>query len=335
MKFFIHRAACAFSLFLAVSCVKNADYEHFDGSVWHTSFHITYKSDKNLNDSILSVMKMVEMSLSPFCDSSTVSAINRNETTHTDSLFRRIFLTAQRINKASGGMYDPTVAPLVELWGFGKNRECPEPTAGQIAEAMRSVGIDKCSLKGSDILKYNENTSFNFSSITKGYGCDLIGEMLKRNGCNDYLVEIGGEMALSGKNSKGDDWHVLIEAPLDENPGTDKIITIAVSSCGIATSGNYRNYRNIESGVRIGHTISPLTGKPVVSTTLSATVIATDAMTADALATACMAMPASLALRMIREWPDAEAMLITIAPSKSRSPWAIHCTENFPQQCSN
>lgn len=330
MKFFIRAFAVLYVLFFTVACGQTVEYKYFEGAVWHTSFHITYKSDKNLNDSIVAVMKMVEESLSPFCDSSIVSAINRNETNETDSLFRRIFIAAQRVNKASGGMYDPTVAPLVELWGFGKNRDCAEPTQEQISEAMASVGIDKCMLKDDTIVKRHFNTAFNFSSITKGYGCDLIGEMLKRNGCSDYLVEIGGEMALSGKNAKGEDWHVMIEAPLDENPGTEKMITIAVSECGIATSGNYRNYRDTRNGVRVGHTISPVTGRPVISTTLSATVIAKDAMTADALATACMAMSAPQALQMIGEWPGAEALLVTVSPSGSGLPWTMHSTDNFP-----
>lgn len=331
MKFFIRSIAVFLLFLLVVSCGKNAEYKHFNGAVWHTSFHITYQSDKNLNDSIVAVMKSVEMSLSPFCDSSLISAINRNETFEVDSLFRKVFTTAKKVNEVSGGMYDPTVAPLVELWGFGKNKERPEPSPEQISEAKECVGIDSCRLEGDMIVKKNSGTTFNFSSITKGYGCDLIGEMLKRNGCDNFLVEIGGEMVLSGKNPKGEDWHVMIEAPVESQGVGEKMLTVALTSCGVATSGNYRNYRKTHNGVRFGHTISPLSGRPVVSTTLSATVIAGDAMTADALATACMALPAPQALKMIAEWPGAEALLVSVSSPGSPSPWTMHRTENFPR----
>lgn len=329
MKNFVVAILVFAGLTLFVGCKKNTEYQHFEGAVWHTSFHISYQCDKNLNDSIAQVMKLVELSLSPFCDSSVVSKINRNLTNVTDTLFRKVFITAQKVNVASGGVYDPTVAPLVELWGFGRNRDVAEPTPAQIDSALRWVGIDKCRLTGIHIVKPVPETIFNFSSITKGYGCDLIAQMLIRNGCENFLVEIGGEMALAGLNPKGEKWHVMIEAPIVSTSGSEKLLTLPLSDCGVATSGNYRNYRDTHSGVRVGHTISPTTGRPIISSTLSATVIAADCMTADALATACMAMPASQALQMISQWPDAEVLLV-VSSKSGDSPWTILRSENFP-----
>lgn len=314
---------------LFIGCKKDVEYQHFEGAVWHTSFHISYQSNKNLNDSIARVMKLVEQSLSPFCDSSGVTMINNNVTDVTDTLFRKVFAMSQKVNGASGGVYDPTVAPLVDLWGFGRNKEVPEPTAAQIDSALCRVGIAKCRLVGARLVKPIPDMIFNFSSITKGYGCDLVGEMLRRNGCDNFLVEIGGEMCLCGVNPKGEKWHVMIEAPIVSNSGSEKLLTLPLTNCAVATSGNYRNYRDTHSGVRVGHTISPVTGRPIVSSTLSATVIARDCMTADALATACMAMPASQALQMIGTWPGAEVLLV-VSSKTGNSPWTILRSENFP-----
>lgn len=269
------------------------------------------------------------MSLSPFRAESLVSRINRGETDETDTSLRKIFTTSQQINLESGGMFDPTVAPAVNLWRFGYRDSGHEPTDSEIEDARSMVGIDGCRLKNLRIVKKSAYTEFDFSAITKGYGCDQIGEMLRRNGCSDYMVEIGGEIALSGKNSQGEPWHIMIDAPVaNDTTVVHKAMSIVkLTDCGIATSGNYRNYRDTPSG-RVGHTIDPMTCRPVQTTTLSATVIAPDAMTADALATACMAMTRADALRMITLRPNTEAMLIEASDSGG---WAVTYTENFPR----
>lgn len=312
-----------------VGCVRDGSYKRYEGAVWNTTFHITYDSPRLLDDSMQTVMSRVELSLSPFCDSSLVSDINACRSMVTDSLFRRVFTTALQVSRVSGGLYDPTVGPLVELWGFGRHKGVEEPSQRQIDSARMSVGIARCRLEGGLVVKPSPATYFDFSSITKGYGCDLIGEMLRRNGCGDYMVEIGGEMALSGTNPRGEKWRVMVEAPVDDDTTQTRrrMTVIEVTDCGVATSGNYRNYRDFDSG-RKGHTISPLTGRPVKSNTLSATVIAPDAMTADALATACMAMDIDEALAMVEAWEGAEAMLVTIGDDGG---WLMRTTAGFPE----
>lgn len=309
-----------FALFTAVamqfvSCTEPAEYRYCEGATWGTTYHITYKSSKNLDDSIITVMRDVEMSLSPFSDSSIISRINRGEDVKIDSLINRVFLASQEVNAMSEGTFDPTVAPIVNLWGFGYKNGTGDPTQEQIDSALALVGIRECSIKEGKIVKKHERTEFNFSAITKGYGCDLIGEMLSRNGCDDYMVEIGGEMALKGKNSRGEDWHVQIDAPVAEIDTVvhEQMTVVALTDCGVATSGNYRNFRETKSG-RKGHIISPLTGQPITTTTLSATVIAENCMMADALATACMAMPIDDARKMIESRPGTSAMFIIANP---------------------
>lgn len=302
------------TLSLLCGCITSSTdrYRRCDGAVWGTTFHITYHSERMLDDSIYAVMQAVERSLSPFADSSLVSRINLGLTTDTDTLFRRIFTTSQTINRLSDGAFDPTVAPLVNLWGFGYRNASEEPTQKQIDSVMPSVGIGMCRLDGIHIIKHSDATEFDFSAITKGYGCDLVGEMLRRNGCRDYMVEIGGEIAVSGVNPRGESWRIMIDTPVEVDSGVvhERMATVLFSSGGIATSGNYRNYRNTSTG-RVGHTISPKTGRPVTTRTLSVTVTAADAMTADALATACMVMNSDSAMAMVEKVDNAGALIVT------------------------
>lgn len=313
----------------AASCSDSTPYRKCEGAVWATTYHITYRSSRMLDDSIIAVMQKVEMSLSPFADSSLISRINENLTDSTDELVRRIFVASQDVNRLSQGAFDPTVAPLVNLWGFGYRDSGREPSQQQIDSALTLVGILECRLEGNRLIKRHSATEFNFSAITKGYGCDLIGEMLRRNGCNDFIVEIGGEVVASGLNQYGEPWRIMIDAPVDNDTAVvhKRMAVISATDCGVATSGNYRNFRTTASG-RAWHTISPSTGRPCVSPTLSATVIAPDAMTADALATACMAMQPDAALKMINSLDSVKALLVTA----DSTGYVLHPSVGFPME---
>ena len=306
-------------------------YRTIQGGVWNTTYNISYRSARDLRDSVLAVMKRVELSLSPFCDSSLISRVNRGETVIADSLLRRIFTASQEVSRNSGGAFDPTVAPLVNLWGFGYRKSGIEPTAGMIDSVMPSVGISGCSIDSvGHIIKKSPATEFNFSAITKGYGCDLIAEMLRRNGCTDYLVEIGGEIALGGRNPRGEQWRIMVDAPVDCDSAVvhGRMAVMQLAEGGIATSGNYRNYKENPSG-RVWHTISTTDGRPAHTDLLSATIIAPSAMLADAYATACMAMSRDSALAMIKRIDKVEALLVTLNPADSTL--YISTTPGFPE----
>lgn len=312
---------------LILSCDHRPHYRKCEGSIWATTYHITYRSDRSLDDSIIHIFQAVEQSLSPFSKNSTVSRINRNETSLCDSLFTHIFSASQTIARNSHGAFDPTVAPLVNLWGFGYRKNRNTPSASAVDSALAYVGIDSCGILGGHIHKKSPHTEFDFSAITKGYACDLIGNMLLRNGCTSFLVEIGGEVTVSGLSPQNEPWHIMIDAPVESDTTVihKNMAVISATDCGIATSGNYRNYRTTDAG-KIWHTISPYDGRPVHTTTLSATVIAPDAMTADAYATACMAMPTEQALDMIKCNPKLEALLVTA----DSSGLVLHTTPGFP-----
>lgn len=329
----IRNYACVILMLLMLSaCVKELpEYRKCNGAVWGTTFHITYNSDKDLADSIMLTLKVVERSLSPFDSTSLISKINRNESFETDSMFRYVFEASQKICKVSGGAFDPTLAPLINMWGFGYKTNDKLPTSMEVDSAMSLVGILDCSIENNCMIKKHPLSEFNFSAITKGFGCDEIAKMLRRNGCVDYMIEIGGEIAIGGKNPKGEFWRIMIDAPRQNAKieSHEKMVVIEIDKpCGVATSGNYRNYRETANGV-IGHTINAQTGYPVSSSILSATIIAPSAMIADALATACMAMSEDSALSMIEKYPGVEALLVSKLDADSI--FVLKKTSYFPE----
>lgn len=313
----------------ATSCVSKPEIRKCSGAIWATSYNITYSASSDLTDSILSVFSQVEQSLSPFDKGSLISRINRGESMLTDSLLRRVFLASQEINRLSNGAFDPTLSPLINIWGFGYDNSFTTPTQAMIDSALANVGIYHCHLDAGNLIKGSPKMEFNFSAITKGYGCDLVGETLARNGAENYMVEIGGEIALKGTNPHGNPWHIQIDAPIASQDASlhTALKIISITDCGIATSGNYRNFHETASG-RTWHTIDSRTGAPVITTTLSATVIAPNCMMADALATACMAMPENEALEMIEAIPGTSAMLVKAATD---STFTTITTSRFPE----
>lgn len=302
---------------VAAGCAEKPRYRQAEGVVWNTTYHVTYRADADLADTIVAAMREVEMSLSPFQRGSLISRVNRSETDSVDELITAVFNRSVDVNRASAGAFDPTVAPLVNAWGFGyAERSGGEPTAAVIDSCLLLVGIGECSIAGGRMVKKSPLTEFNFSAITKGFGCDRVGQALARNGVADYMVEIGGEIAVRGRNPRGGLWRVMVDAPTDTLAVRSGVATIALTDRGVATSGNYRNYRETPLG-RVGHTISPTTGYPVESEVLSATVVAVDAMTADALATASMAMPLDSAVAMIERFDESASALFVVAVGDS------------------
>lgn len=328
-------ALCVLASFSAFLTSCGGRYHEQSGVVWNTTYHICWNSAGDCGDSIRAVMRDVEMSLSPFADESVISSINRSESMETDFRIERVFGVSRRVNRLSGGMFDPTVAPLVNLWGFGyTGHDSEAPDQNAIDSALTLVGIDECGIAGGRMIKKAPGTQFNFSAVTKGFGCDEVAAMLRRHGAKDYMVEIGGELALGGVNRRGEPWRIQIDAPVDNDTSVthSRLLVISVTDCGVATSGNYRNFRRDDRGRPYGHTISPVTGRPVTTSTLSATVIAPTCMEADALATACMAMPAFAAVEMIDRLEATECLLVTAASDGS---WRLLRSAGFPASQEN
>ena len=307
MKILLLALICASALILG-SCSHADKYVRMEGMIWNTVYHITFEGPESLQDSILPTLEKVSKSLSIFDKNSIVSLLNESDSARVDKHFITVYDTSVEINKKSHGNFDPTVSPLITAWGFGIGHTATADTTA-VDSVLQFVGIDKTARRGDVIVKEDRRTQFNFSAIAKGYGCDQVGEMLRRNGVVNYMVEIGGEIALSGKSPSGSDWSISIDAPLeDAERNYESAMVISLTDAGVATSGNYRNFR-MENGKKYAHTISPSTGRPFFSEILSATVVAGSCMEADALATACMASPVDDAKKILLD-NNVEGMLI-------------------------
>ena len=190
----------------------------------------------------------------------------------------------------SEGAYDVTVAPLVDLWGFGPAGQVGAPPADdRITDVLENVGQDYLRLDGEGgyrLLK-TRPVSLDFSSIAKGYGVDLVARWLDARGLDRYLVEVGGEMRLAGMSGRGDPWRVAIERPESALRTAEQ--AISVTDVAIATSGDYRNYFEVD-GQRFSHSIDPRRGYPVSHDLVSVTVLDNSAMRADAWATALVVL---------------------------------------------
>ena len=261
------------------------------GVVWTTEYHITYEARSDLNDSIQQVLAAIDQSASAFNKQSLVTAINEGRTDVTDHLFRLMYDKAVEINRASEGMYDPTVMPLVNAWGFGY-KSGQMPTKEQIDSILAFVGISHTRLSADKVLKDDPRVQFDFSSIAKGLACDEVAAMLARNGVMNYMVEVGGEVVAHGVNERGEPWHVSVDLPMPDNEQGAvhaNAVVLRLDSLAVATSGSYRKFKEVD-GKKVSHIVNPKTGGSETSSLLSVSIVARDCMSADAWATACMAM---------------------------------------------
>ena len=288
-------------------------YFHHQGNIFGTYYNIRYEGTKDLHKDIQRRLQAFDHSLSMFNPNSVISQVNRNEHVVTDSLFEAMYLEAHHVSQLSGGAFDITVAPLVHAWGFGKKTQDPKAKEQDInIDSLKAlVGYEKIHLENHRIVKDNEHITLDASAIAKGYACDVVADLLRQNGSDNLLVDIGGEVVLQGVNQKGEAWRVGISRPKIDAMGMEKELqeVIASNDLCMATSGNYLQYYFV-NGQRRSHTIDPRTGRPVQHSLLSATVIASSGMRADALATACMVLGEAEAIEMINNAEDAACYLI-------------------------
>ena len=287
-------------------------YFHNEGKVFGTYYNIRYESTADLEDSIRASFTAFDNSLSMFNSHSILSAINDNRDTTTNAFFETMWSEAERVYALSNGAFDITVAPLVKAFGFGRKSEQMSDISSRTIDSIRQfVGFDKVRLENHKVIKSDPRVMIDGGAVAKGQACDMIAEMLRRQGCNNYLVDIGGEVVAHGVNAKGEPWHIGITKPNLNNEGAQEELQqiLAVTDVCMATSGNYRNYY-YDGDVRRSHTIDPRTGYPVQHSVLSATIVASTCMRADALATACMVLGADDALDMISRTTDAACYLL-------------------------
>jgi thiamine biosynthesis lipoprotein len=241
-----------------------------------------------------------DLALSTYRDASIISEMNATE----DSLrfndpgdyFVSCYDLSQDIYAASNGAFDPSIMPLVDAWGFYKNRG-EIPSDAQVDSLKSLIGFERDHLhnltKSDDgsylFVKMDQRFRLDFNAVAQGHSVDVVADFLRNKGAKNFYVEIGGEIVVSGKNREGGKWRIGIDSPelLDSIRLLDNII--AITDRAVATSGNYRNFYEVD-GKKYAHTIDPATGRPVQHNLLSATLVCASAGEADAWATAFMVM---------------------------------------------
>lgn len=297
---------------ISTSCNNKAkNYIQSNGYVFGTVYNITYQNPKNesLKIGIDSVLNKVNLSLSPFKKESIISKINNNDSVELDNYISIVLNKSVEISEKTNGNFDITVAPLVNIWGFGFGHK--ESVTPQLIDSVKQfIGYKNFEIINNRVEKKDYRTMLDCSAIAKGFAVDMVGEYLAKEGCINYMVEIGGEIIAKGVNEDGISWRVGISTPKEGNLNNNDIYDIvSLNNKAMATSGNYRNFY-IEDGKKYAHTISPKTGYPVQHTLLSATILAQNCMQADAYATACMVIGLEKSIEIINNTPDMEGYFI-------------------------
>lgn len=293
----------------------NPEYRSAQGLAFGTRYNITYLYNDDLKPDIEKTLARVDNALSMFNPESTISRVNNYEVVLvSDPLFLKVFHRAMEISEWTNGAFDITVAPAVNAWGFGfKHAENIKQST--IDSLMEITGYWKIHELDGMIEKDDPRIMLDCSAIAKGFGSDMVADMLRSKGIDDFMVEIGGEIVVSGHNPKGKLWNIGISKPVDDSLSVNNELqtVIPVTDIAIATSGNYRNFY-VKDGRKYAHTIDPHTCMPVSHSLLSATVFASDCATADALATSMMVMGLDSAQALCARHPEIRAYFIYEAP---------------------
>lgn len=303
-------------LFLVVGTVliirqqQNTPYKKQSGTVFGTIYNVTYQSSDDLRPEIEATLQKVDETLSMFNKKSTISCINRGENVEVDDMFLEVFRLARQISEDTDGAFDITVAPLVNVWGFGFKNDT-EPTDQVVDSLLQLVGFDKVKANGRRVVKSDPRVMLDCSAIAKGYGVDVVARLLDSKGVSNYMVEIGGEIVTRGISDRRLPWKIGVTKPTEHaGVGEGEIQTVLnVTDKAMATSGNYRNFY-YKGGKRYAHTIDPKTGRPVQHNILSATVLSDSCAVADAYATSFMVMGLDKAKALLARKPGLMAYII-------------------------
>ena len=249
----------------------------FGGKTMGTTYQVKYldAGQRNLQASIDSLLVVVNQSLSTYEQGSDINTFNQTTLMrYRLPYFYPVLQKSKEVYAVTEGAFDPTVAPLVNAWGFGPNRG-ETPDSSMVDSLLSVVGFDSVFFDSVAVCKLKPNIRLDFSAIAKGYGVDVVARFIAGKGIANYYVEIGGEVVCHGMNDRGTLWTIGINIPKIDAAPNQAFGTVQLENQGMATSGNYRNYY-IRNGKKYAHTISPFTGYPVEPSLLSATVVAQD-----------------------------------------------------------
>jgi thiamine biosynthesis lipoprotein len=303
------------------------------GRTMGTFYTIKFLAGKNedlgsLQTRVDMCLRDINKTFSMFDPESRLSLFNRQEMgaeMKVPSDFYTVLSTGQRLYQITHGAWDGTVKPLVDLWGFGTQKtESRIPGPEEIRLAMSRTGFHHIRFLENHTLAKDADLTLDLSSIAKGYGVDALASLFRAAGIGDVLVEIGGELYAAGKNKKGEPWSVGISRPDKDNSKQDLYQIVRLSNQAIATSGNYRNFFEM-NGKTYSHIINPKTGFPVDHHIVSASVIAKDCTFADGLATALMVMPVKEGLNLVNGLEGTECLIV----EKKEGVLESHLSEHF------
>ena len=282
----------------------------FSGHTMGTTYSIkAYGSRLISNDQIETEIQIVldefTQTFSTYEPDSLISKVNRlsiGEPISVSKLFFELFNLSQSIWNYSDGAWDPTIFPLVELWGFMSNEKIHTISSDlEIDLRLDKVGFDKISLDSNGQLVKKALVQLDFSSIAKGFCVDKIALLLHEKGMTSYIVEIGGEVKVSTARPNGSPWRVGISRPESDSRYEDTVTVIEVSNKAVATSGDYRNFFELD-GSRYSHILDPRSGRPVLSDLKSITIVGSSCAVADALATTSFVLGKSKTMQLISNY---------------------------------
>ena len=246
------------------------------GGTWHIICSLPVSARTAVvRDSIDHLLLEIDGSLSGYNRGSLLSRLNAGEELPLDDHFLVNFRLSELYWRESGGAFDPSAAPLFDLWGFGFKEGGAVPTKHQIDSLRAFIGMDRFRIDTLDdgtlrLHKSDPRCRLNFNAIAQGYTCDRVALYLDAIGSNNYLVEVGREILCKGLSARGDKWNIAVEKPAEA--GVYLQDTLRVTDCAVVTSGDYRKFY-VKDGKRYAHTIDPRTGAPVTHGLLSATVV--------------------------------------------------------------
>lgn len=281
------------------------------GMAQGTYYAITYydKDQRDFSEEIDSLLSYFNTVASVYEPNSIISRINKNQPYKLNKMFLDIYNEGMKVARKTDGRFDMTVMPLVNAWGFGFTTRQKLDSA-KVDSILQFVGYKKIALEEGRITKKDPRIKLDFNSIAQGYSVDWLASYLEGKGIDNYLVDIGGEVYARGKKPGGNHWKVGIEKPAQSKDDAREIKeVVALKDQALATSGSYRKYYQ-KDGVRYSHTINPQTGYPVKHSLLSVSVLAPEAVTADAYATAFMVMGLKESKKFLKKNPDLDAYFI-------------------------
>jgi thiamine biosynthesis lipoprotein len=308
-------------LYTACSTKQQIDtnYIQLQGYAQGTTFKIIYDDSlhRDFSTQIDSLLKQLDTSLSSYIHQSIISRVNKNDSTvFLDQHFTTVFKRSQEISELTDGAFDITVAPLINAYGFGFGKK-ENIDSLLIDSLLNYVGYTKVKIENEKVIKQHPAIQLDFNAIAQGYSVDVLANFLEKHGIENYMIEIGGEVRCKGKNSKGNYWNIGIDKPIENLQKREMQTIVPLKNKAMATSGNYRKFYE-KDGVKYSHTIDPKTGWPVKHQLLSATVIADEAMTADAFATAFMVMGKDKAIEFLESHKNLNLQVYFIFQNKDK-----------------